>query len=42
MLKQRLNEYEHKPRENVEKKPKSIKKKIKPYTHIHIICKQEK
>jgi hypothetical protein len=34
----KINEDEHKHRKNVEK-GRSIKKEIKPCTHIHIICK---
>ncbi len=40
MFKQKGNENEHKQRENV-KKGRSIKREIKPCTHIHIICKQK-
>jgi uncharacterized membrane protein len=36
----KVNEGEHKHKESV-KKGRSIKKEIKPYTHIHIICKQK-
>jgi hypothetical protein len=42
MLKQKVNEDEHKHRENV-KKGRSIKKEIKSctHTHTHTICKQK-
>jgi hypothetical protein len=36
----KVSEFEHKHRENV-KKGRSIKREIKPCTHIHIICKQK-